>query len=216
MSDVEQSGTAEPKSESSALALPRWLRGRFGLIVGLLGLMWVIEIVDTIALDDRLQGNGIQPRSVDGLDGIAWSPFLHDGFPHLISNTIPFIVLSALALTGGLRRYLGASVLIIAIGGLLVWAFAIGSNENHIGASGWVFGLFGFLIAAAWFEKRPLSILMALLALFVYGGTILFGFVPRPGLSWESHVFGFAAGLAAARLIVKKRPALSLDPPAID
>lgn len=216
MSDVEQSGTTEPKSESSTFALPPWLRGRFGLIVWLLGIMWVVEIVDTIALDDRLQGNGIQPRSIDGLDGIAWSPFLHDGIPHLISNTIPFIVLSALALTGGLRRYLGASVLIITIGGLLVWTFAIGSNENHIGASGWVFGLFGFLIAAAWFEKRPLSILVAALALFVYGGTILFGFVPRPGLSWEAHVFGFIAGLAGARIIAHKRLPSVMEPPLLD
>jgi len=206
----------EPTSEARSRSIPRWLRGSFGVVVALLATMWVVEIIDTIALDDRLEQNGIQPRSVDGLDGIAWAPFLHGGFPHLISNTIPFVVLSALTLTGGLRRYLSASVLIIGIGGLLVWTFAIGSNENHIGASGWVFGLFGFLIAAAWFEKRPVSILVALLALFAYGGTILFGFVPRPGLSWEGHLFGFAAGLAAARLIVKKRPALNLDPPATD
>jgi membrane associated rhomboid family serine protease len=215
MSDVEQSGSAEPTSESSSLALPRWLRGSFGVVVVLLATMWVVEVVDAIVLDGRLERNGIQPRTVDGLRGIVWAPFLHGGVPHLISNTIPFIVLSALTLTGGIRRYLTASALIILIGGLLVWTFSIGSNENHIGSSGWVFGLFGFLIAAAWFEKRPLSILVALLALFVYGGTILFGFVPRPGLSWEGHLFGFVAGLAAARIIVKKRPALDPDLPAI-
>jgi membrane associated rhomboid family serine protease len=215
MSDVEQSGSAEPTSESSSLALPRWLRGSFGVVVALLATMWVVEVVDAIVLDGRLERNGIQPRTVDGLRGIVWAPFLHGGVPHLISNTIPFIVLSALTLTGGIRRYLTASALIILIGGLLVWTFSIGSNENHIGSSGWVFGLFGFLIAAAWFEKRPLSIIVALLALFVYGGTILFGFVPRPGLSWEGHLFGFVAGLAAARIIVKKRPALDPDLPAI-
>lgn len=197
--------------DASSPAIPRWLRGGIGAVVLALAAMWFIEILDTIVLDDRLEGNGIQPRSSEGLDGIAWAPFLHGGFPHLISNTIPFAILSALALTGGLRRYLTASVLIILIGGALVWAFAIGSNENHIGASGWVFGLFGFLIAAAWFEKRPLSIIVAAAALFIYGGTILFGFVPRPGLSWEGHLFGFIAGIVAARLISERSRRSALD-----
>jgi membrane associated rhomboid family serine protease len=167
--------------------------------------MWFIEIIDTVALDDRLQGNGIQPRSTEGIDGILWSPFLHGGFAHLISNTIPFAILSGLTLVRGVRRYVSASAIIIVLGGLLVWLFAIGSNENHIGASGWVFGLFGFLIASAWFEKRPLSIGLAIVALALYGSTILFGFLPRPGLSWEGHLFGFVAGVAAARILTTRR-----------
>jgi membrane associated rhomboid family serine protease len=167
--------------------------------------MWFIEIIDTVALDDRLQGNGIQPRSPEGIDGILWSPFLHGGFAHLISNTIPFAILSGLTLVRGVRRYVSASAIIIVLGGLLVWLFAIGSNENHIGASGWVFGLFGFLIASAWFEKRPLSIGLAIVALALYGSTILFGFLPRPGLSWEGHLFGFVAGVAAARILTTRR-----------
>lgn len=185
--------------------LPPWLRGGLGLVVGALALMWFIEIIDTVALDDRLQGNGIQPRSTEGIDGILWSPFLHGGFAHLISNTIPFAILSGLTLVRGVRRYVSASAIIIVLGGLLVWLFAIGSNENHIGASGWVFGLFGFLIASAWFEKRPLSIGLAIVALALYGSTILFGFLPRPGLSWEGHLFGFVAGVAAARILTTRR-----------
>jgi membrane associated rhomboid family serine protease len=203
MADVRPASTDGPAGSGSP-RIPEWLKGGLGVIVLALAAMWIIELVDSIVLDDRLEQNGIRPRSADGLDGILWAPFLHGGPTHVLSNTIPFAVLSALALTGGLRRYLKASALIITIGGALVWAFAIGSNENHIGASGWVFGLFGFLLAAAWFEKRPLSIAVAVIALFVYGGTILFGFVPRPGLSWEGHLFGFVAGLIAARIISRK------------
>lgn len=207
MADVEPLTSESP--------VPVWLRGGLGVIVIALGAMWMIEILDTIVLDDRLESNGIRPRTLDGLDGIIWAPFLHGGFPHLISNSIPFVVLSGLALTGGLRRYVTASVLIIAIGGVLVWLLAIGSNENHIGASGWVFGLFGFLIAAAWFEKRPLSIIVALAALFIYGSTILFGFVPRPGLSWEGHLFGFIAGIVAAKLVTNRSSRDPLDAPVV-
>ena len=80
-----------------------------------LALMWAIELVDSIGLDDRLEGNGIRPRSIDGLDGILWSPFLHGGIAHLVGNTIPFAVLSGLALTGGVHRYVQASAVIIAV-----------------------------------------------------------------------------------------------------
>lgn len=193
-----------PGESTSSSRVPQWLSGRLGLIVGALSIMWVSEIVDTV-LSGRLDRFGIQPREIDGLDGILWSPFLHGGFAHLISNTIPFAVLSALVLVSGVQRYITASVIIVAVGGLLVWAFALGSNEVHIGASGWVFGLFGFLVASAFFERRPLSIGIGLIALFVYGGTILFGFVPRPGLSVEGHVFGFLAGILAARVLIDRK-----------
>ena len=167
--------------------------------------MWAIEIVDTVVLSDELQSNGIRPRSVDGLDGIAWAPFLHGGFGHLISNSVPFVVLSGLALASGLARYVKASAVIIGLGGLLTWAFAFGSNENHIGASGWVFGLIGFLIAAAVFERKAVSFLTGAIALVFYGGTVFSGVVPTDGISWEGHLFGFIAGIVAARLIATKR-----------
>ena len=186
---------------------PWWLRGGIGIVVVALGTMWFVEALDSFVLDDELQPNGIRPRTVSGLDGIAWSPFLHSGFRHLISNSIPFAVLSALVLTRGARRYVTVSLVIIALGGAMVWLLAVSSNSNHIGASGWVFGLFGYLVAAVWFERRPLSILAAALALILYGSTILFGFLPRPGLSWEGHLFGFLAGVVAARLVSGRRSA---------
>ena len=193
-----------PITSQDRPAVPEWLTGRLGLVVGALAVMWIAEIVDTV-LGGDLDGAGIRPRMLDGLDGILWSPFLHSGFPHLISNTIPFAVLSALVLVRGPRLWINASVIIVALGGLLVWAFAIGSNEVHIGASGWVFGLFGFLVASAFFERRPLSIGIGLITLFLYGGTILIGFVPQPGLSFEGHIFGFVAGVVAARVLTSRK-----------
>lgn len=207
----------QPTDDSSALDglgnAGRSLGTSAATVGVLLAIMWIIEALDSSILGDRLQSNGILPRSTAGLDGILWSPFLHSGFPHLISNSIPFVVLSALVLTGGRSRYLRASAIIIVLGGLLVWAFAIGSNENHIGASGWVFGLLGFTLAAALREKRPVSILAAVIAIVAYGGIIIASFVPTDGISWEGHLFGFIAGIVAARLIVKKRSLPSLDPP---
>ncbi len=203
-------------NSSSALANAGRSIGASAVTVGaLLAIMWVIETLDSTVLGDRLQANGILPRSVDGLDGILWSPFLHAGFPHLISNSIPFVVLSSLALTGGRPRYVKASAIIIVLGGLMVWAFAFGNNENHIGASGWVFGLLGFILAAALREKRPLSIVTAFIAIILYGGIIVASFVPTEGISWEGHLFGFIAGIIAAKLVVQKRSLPSLDPPEV-
>ena len=105
-----------------------------------------------------------------------------------------------------------ASIIIVIAGGLLVWAFAIGSNEVHIGASGWVFGLFGFLVVSAILEQKLMSIGIGLVTLFFYGSTILFGFVPRPGLSWEGHLFGFIAGVIAARILANRDLKLASAP----
>ncbi|MFT7475025.1 MAG: membrane associated rhomboid family serine protease [Verrucomicrobiales bacterium] len=211
MADLPSNGTTNETS-SRANAIPNWLKGSFGVVVAALATMWFVEALDTAILDDRLQGNGIHPRSLDGIDGVLWSPFLHSGFPHLISNSIPFVVLSGLMLTGGLKRYVRASAIIIVLGGLLVWALAIGSNENHIGASGWVFGMLGFLIAAAVFDKKALTIAVGLVALLFYGGTLLVGFVPTPGVSWEGHLFGFLAGIVGARVLSTKRSKVAIDP----
>ena len=191
-----------PSESSGRTRVPEWLTGRLGLVAGALAIMWVVEILSVGF--DSIDNNGILPRMLDGLDGILWSPFLHSGFPHLISNTIPFAILSGLVLIRGAKRWLSASAIIIGLGGLLVWAFAIGSNENHIGASGWVFGLFGFLVLSAFFERKPLSIGIGLITLFLYGGTILFGVIPRDGISWEGHLFGFIAGVVAARVLSKR------------
>lgn len=215
----------EPSGSSAGRSIIDAIRASLTVVGGLLLVMWVVEIADTAVLNDRLQSNGIRPRTGNGLDGVLWSPFLHSGFPHLISNTIPFLMLSALTLTGGLARYIKASAIIILLGGGLVWAFAIGSNENHIGASGWVFGLLGFLLAAAVIERKPATIAAGLIALVFYW-SLIFGFVPTEGISWEGHLFGFIAGIVAAKLIAKSAPAVTgaksggflsaLQPPEID
>jgi F0F1-type ATP synthase membrane subunit c/vacuolar-type H+-ATPase subunit K len=71
------------------------------VVVALAALMWVVEVVDQVA-GGRLDRNGIEPRELDGLDGIVWAPFLHGGFDHLIGNTIPFLVLGFAIAIGGL------------------------------------------------------------------------------------------------------------------
>ena len=167
-----------------------------------LSAMWAIEIVDTVALDDWLQGGGIHPRQSDGVDGILWAPLLHGGFSHLISNSVPFAALGGLVAIRGARRLATVTAAAVAVGGGLTWL--LGGGGNHIGASGVVFGYLGALLGAAAFERRPAAVAPALVALLLYG-TMLVGFVPQPGISWEGHLFGFVAGLLASKSLAEPR-----------
>ncbi len=178
----------------------RWLTTGFGLVLAALAAMWAVEIIDVI-INNRLEGGGIHPRRIDGLDGVLWAPFLHDDFGHLISNTVPFLVLGGLLALRGVRVWVMVTAIIIVVGGLATWVFA--RSGNHIGASGVVFGYLGFLVAAAVFERSLKAIAIAVLAGLLYGG-LIFGILPSSTVSWEGHLFGALAGAAAAWLIANR------------
>lgn len=169
------------------------------VVGGSLLLMWLVEALDTFAFDDGLQVHGIEPRQIDGLEGIVLAPLLHDSWTHIISNSIPFVVLGALVMTYGLRRWITATAFITVTAGLATWLMA--RSGNHIGASILVFGYFGFLLGMAWFERSIKSIGIAVVVAVIYGG-LVWGVVPSDsGVSWEGHLFGVIAGVAAAGLL---------------
>ena len=126
------------------------------------------------------------------------SPFLHSSFNHVLSNTIPFLALGSLVAFRGKQTLLGVSAFIILLGGGGVWL--VGRSAFHVGASGLVFGYFGYLVARGWYNRRPSSILIAVAVFLLYGGLLL-GALPTMGfISWEAHLFGLIAGVLAARL----------------
>ncbi len=141
---------------------------------------------------------GIRPRQIDGLPGIALMPFLHGSFYHLISNLIPLVILMVL-LVGSQRNPWPIVALVIGFNGILVWLMAR-SGTNHIGASGLVFGLIGFLIMNGFLEKKFASIAVALFVGFFFGSTLISGMIPKMGgeVSWEAHFFGAVAGALVA------------------
>ncbi len=179
-------------------------------ILGFVGLLWGIELIN-FAFGNRLLVFGILPRTLIGLRGIVFAPFLHGSFAHLLANTIPLLVLGSLVLLSGRAAFFRASIMIAVVGGGLTWAF--GRAAYHVGASGLIFGYLGFLVAKAWYERQVLSIVIAVVAGVLYGG-ILWGVLPIiPGVSWEGHIFGFLAGLIAGRDgAVRRKPA----PPTYD
>lgn len=172
------------------------------IVIALLTLMLMLHLCNA-AFGFPLNSFALQPRSSEGLPGILLSPFLHGSIGHLLSNAAPFAVLSLLIMSSGVGRFAAVSSIVIVLGGFLVWCF--GRDAVHVGASGWVFGLWAFLIGQAWFTRSLRTVLVALIVVLLYGG-LIFGFLPKLGVSFESHVFGALAGFIAAWSL-KTRPA---------
>lgn len=164
-------------------------------VLVMLAVMWASEIVD-VALDDRLDRFGIEPRQLDGLDGIVFAPFLHGGFGHLIANTFPFLILGAAIAGASATRFLHVTVIVGVVGGLGTWLTGP-SHSVHVGASGLVFGYLTYLVSRGFFARKLTYIAGGFVVFLVYGG-ILWGLLPSPGVSWQGHLFGAVGGVAAA------------------
>lgn len=166
---------------------------------GFVLLLWVIEIID-VASGGRLDDEGINPRTGDGLWGILFAPVLHGDWAHLIANTVPVLVLGFLVLLSGIGRGLTATGIIWIIGGFGTWLIG-GSNTNHIGASILIFGFIAYLLTRGIFT-RNLGQLAIGVVVFVLYGSALWGILPRsPGISWQGHLFGAIGGVVAAWLL---------------
>jgi membrane associated rhomboid family serine protease len=173
------------------------------LVGAMVVVMWIVEMLDALGADS-LDSHGIRPRSVGGLDGIVFSPFLHGGWGHLIGNTIPFLVLGGLIALSGIARVATVTAIVAVIGGLGVWLTA-SENSIHIGASGIVFGYAGYLVARGIFTRSLMHLAVGAMVALVWGTTLLSGLVPHDGISWQGHLFGAIGGVVAARMLSPTR-----------
>lgn len=176
----------------------------FKILLIVTAVFWLVEIVDLLIFQERLDNLGIEPRTIIGLRGILLAPFLHGGFPHLIANTIPFITLGWLTMIQETSDFYLVSIVSAIVGGLGVWL--LGRPDSiHIGASILIYGYLGFLLLRGWFQKNFPSILLSIIVFFIYGSLIWGIFPSRVGVSWEGHLFGFAGGAIAAWAIAKEK-----------
>jgi membrane associated rhomboid family serine protease len=167
----------------------------------LIALLWAIHIINKIA-QYRLNVLGILPRRFRGLFGIPFSPFLHGDFNHLFFNSIPLFVLADLVLIEGKVVFYYVSVTIIIVSGFLTWL--MGKRGIHIVASGLIMGFFGYLLSKAYFSISATTIILAGFCIYYFGGLFLALFPgAKKNISWEGHIFGFAAGIATAYWLPK-------------
>ena len=172
---------------------------RVATLAAFVALLWVVQVVNWITGYGLNPAFGLIPRQLDGLDGVVAMPLLHGSFAHLMANTPPLLVMGGLLVATTTRALLPVNTIVIGLGGGLVWLF--GGSAIHIGASGLVFGWFGFLIARGLVDRSLITLGAALVVGVIYG-SFLWGVLPgQPGVSWEAHLFGAIAGVAAAVLV---------------
>ncbi|WEK60602.1 MAG: rhomboid family intramembrane serine protease [Candidatus Microbacterium colombiense] len=163
--------------------------------------MWIVQLADAI-LPGSFSGFGLRSWDLLGLGGIVVSPVLHASWAHLLANSLPFLALGCLVAVEGARRFWTVTVVVAVVGGLGTWVFNAPGTLT-VGASGLVFGYFGYLVlrvfAPARVAHRILYAVVALVVIAVYGGSMLAGVVGvSQGISWQAHLFGAIGGGVAA------------------
>ncbi len=172
------------------------------LLAVFIGLMWIVRGIDSFlpqGMGMSAAGVGIVPRTLGGLYNIPITPFIHADFDHLLSNTIPLLVLGALVLARGVIEFVFVIFVTTFVSGFGTWLFGEG-HAQHIGASGIVFGLFGYLVFRTAFDRKISSAVITLAVAIAYGSAMTYSLIPEEHVSWSGHFFGFIGGFAAARL----------------
>ena len=181
----------------SAKRVTRTFKQQVSTLSATVGATWTAFVVNGIA-GGALMQYGVIPRTLTGLRGILFAPFLHANMQHLIANTIPFLAMGWLVMLRDARHFLPVTLFAMLGSGLMAWLLGA-PGSVHIGASGVVFGYFGFLLLGGWYARSFMSISLSILVAVLWGGLVL-GIAPgQVGISWQSHLGGFIAGVLAAR-----------------
>jgi membrane associated rhomboid family serine protease len=173
------------------------------VMVGFLALIWVIQIANWADHYQLTQTYGIRPHDASSLPDILSAPFLHVSWAHIEGNSGPLFIFGFLAAYRGVTKFLGVTVLVILTSGLGAWLFE-SSNSVGAGASGVVFGYFGYIMVRGFFDRHAIDMLLgAVMALcFAYQFTVL---LPHAGIGWQAHIGGLVGGVAAGWVFRERR-----------
>lgn len=159
------------------------------------GLLWLVKFTE-IYFDVTFQNYGVLPKTVEGLRGIIFSPFIHSGFDHLTSNSVPLLILITALIYFYKEVWYKVFLIVWLCGGFWLW---LGGRENyHIGASGIVYGLAAFLFFSGVLRKHTGLLALSMLIVFLYGSMVWGIFPLFRDISWEGHLYGSIAGLLCA------------------
>ncbi len=184
---------------STAASFLGQLRERMLLLAAFVGSMWLVFFLSQALPFLHLNRHGVVPRTLSGLQGILFAPWLHASLMHLVANTGGLLILGWLCMWPRIANFRQATIGAMLGAGLCAWLLGA-PYTVHIGASGLVFGYAGYLVARAYYTRHILAMLVALFVACSYGLTMLFGVMPLyPGVSWQSHLGGALGGILAAR-----------------
>jgi membrane associated rhomboid family serine protease len=175
------------------------LKARGLLLAAFVGSIRLVFFLSVALPFLHLNRHGVVPRTLGGLQGILFAPWLHASMMHLIANTGGLLILGWLCTWPRIANFWQATIGAMLGAGLCAWLLGA-PYTLHIGASGLVFGYAGYLVARGYYTRHVLAMLVALFVAASYGLTMLFGVMPiYPGVSWQSHLGGALGGILAAR-----------------
>ena len=172
-------------------------------------LIWLIFLIDfSQVLRFNFSLLGIYPRQWIGLSGVVFSPFVHGSFSHLISNTVPLLILITLLFYFYNQIAFKSLIYLWLLSGFFTWI--IGRNSYHVGASGLIFALVFFLFFSGLFRKYIPLVAVSMVVAFAYGSTVWSIFPITEyidvSLSWEGHLSGAIAGFIVALIFRNQGP----------
>lgn len=174
------------------------------VMAGVLAVLWAVQIANSIDHYGLSRHFGIVAREPSRLPDIFSAPLLHWSFSHIEANSAPLFFLGSFAAYRGIRRFVAVTVLIVVTSGLGSWLFS-STHAVEVGASGVVFGYFGYVVVRGIVERHVLDIIVGIVVALSYW-SILQGVLPNdPHISWQAHLFGLIGGIAAA-LLLRERP----------
>jgi membrane associated rhomboid family serine protease len=173
------------------------------VMVGVLAVLWIIQILNWADHYHLTAEYGIQGRDVASLPHIITAPFLHFSWAHIEGNSGPLFIFGFLAAYRGVAKFVGVTALVVVISGLAAW-FTESSGTVGAGASGVVFGYFGYIMVRGFFDRHAIDMLIgAVMALcFAYQFTVL---LPHAGIGWQAHIGGLVGGILAGWLLRERR-----------
>jgi len=173
------------------------------VMVGFLALLWIIQIANWADGYRLTFDYGIRPRDAASLPDILSAPFLHFSWSHIEGNSGPLFIFGFLAAYRGVTKFFGVTVLVMLTSGIGAW-LTESPGSAGAGASGVVFGYFGYIMVRGFFDRHAIDILLgAVMALcFAYQFTVL---LPKAGIGWQAHIGGLAGGVAAGWVFRDRR-----------
>jgi membrane associated rhomboid family serine protease len=210
---ASQPGSSAPAHRAAEIDVDE-ARKAFFLMVGFIGLIWLLQVAnwaDHYHLDASF---GILPRSLGHLGDIFIAPFLHFSWDHIEGNSGPLFVFGLLAAYRGVTRFLGVTLLVAITSGLAVWFFQ-GNGQETVGASGLIFGYFGYVLARGLIDRNLIDALAAVVMALSYAYILTVAIPGTPGVSWIGHLGGLVGGLAAGWIFRTRRraPRAARTPP---
>jgi membrane associated rhomboid family serine protease len=177
--------------------------------------LWIVQIINNADLYRLSIDYSIRPRIASDLPYIFTAPFLHWSWGHIEGNSIPFLVLGFLAAYRSIPRFIVVTAVVLLTSGLALWLSASTSSES-VGASGVIFGWFGYVIVRGFFTRSKMDIVIGILVMLNYLPTFFSLMFPAPNLAYQGHIGGLVGGVFCAWAFrirpVPATPAVSTSP----